>query len=62
MSLDHVPAVLPYISDTGVLAPERSVFSQLINMAVIFQLLTFYVRYEQIKQVLTRRDKSRYTP
>ena len=26
VTLEHVPAVLPYISDTGVLAPERSVF------------------------------------
>jgi hypothetical protein len=42
--LGHVPALLPYISDSGVLIPERSIFSQLINLAVIVQLVTFYVR------------------
>ena len=49
VSLGHVPALLPYISDSGVLIPERSIFSQLINLAVIVQLITFYVRWEFFK-------------
>ena len=50
MSLGHVPALLPYISDSGVLIPERSIFSQLINLAVIVQLITFYIRFNQEQQ------------
>ena len=58
VSLQHVPALLPYISDTGVLVPERSVFSQLINTAVILQLLTFYVRFEQLKMAIIQASRS----
>ena len=58
VSLQHVPALLPYISDTGVLLPERSVFSQLINTAVILQLLTFYVRFEQLKMAIIQASRS----
>ena len=58
VSLQHVPAILPYISDTGVLVPERSVFSQLINTAVIVQLLTFYVRFEQLKMAIIQTSRS----
>jgi hypothetical protein len=47
VSLGHVPALLPYISDSGVLIPERSIFSQLINLAVIVQLITFYIRLSE---------------
>ena len=51
MHLNHVPAVLPYISDTGVLIPERTVFSELINVSVFLQIIFVYFRYEQICSV-----------
>lgn len=54
VSLRHVPALLPYISDAGVLVPERSVFSQLISVAVIFHVLTVYVRYELVEAKVER--------
>ena len=46
--LGHVIALLPYISDAGVLIPERAAFSWLINVGVIFQLLFGYIRFDQV--------------
>ena len=64
VSLGHVPALLPYISDSGVLIPERSIFSQLINLAVIVQLVTFYVRCKKqtnFFQLLNQNSQLRFT-
>jgi len=49
VSFGHVPVFLPYISDTGVFVPERSVFSLLINLAAFIHVLTVYVRFEQVR-------------
>eukprot|EP00094_Tigriopus_californicus_P013100 TCALIF_12669-PA protein Name:"Similar to Dram2 DNA damage-regulated autophagy modulator protein 2 (Mus musculus)" AED:0.13 eAED:0.14 QI:0/0.75/0.8/1/1/1/5/949/322 len=49
--LGHVPGFMPYVSDCGVLIPERTVFSELINIAVFLQLLFSYFRYEQVSSV-----------
>jgi len=60
VSFKHVPAFLPYISDTGVFVPERSVFSLLINVAAFVHVITIYVRFEQVQAELKwrRRDKN----
>ena len=55
LSLNHVPAFLPYISDTGVRVPERSVFSQFVNLAAFFHMVTIYVRYEQVRAEIKYR-------
>jgi len=55
VSLHHVPAYLPYISDTGVRVPERSVFSQFVNLAAFFHMVTIYVRYEQVRAEIKYR-------
>ena len=55
VALEHVPAFLPYISDTGVRVPERSVFSQLVNFSAFFHFVTVYVRFEQVRAEIKYR-------
>jgi len=55
VGLGHIQAFLPYISDTGVLAPERSVFSQLINFAAFTHLTTVYIRFRHVNLEIKTR-------
>ena len=55
VNFEHVPGFLPYISDTGVRVPERSVFSQFVNLAAFFHMVTIYVRYEQVRAEIKYR-------
>ena len=47
-SHEHVPWLFPMISDAGVLLPERSFFSMLVNAAVPFEILFNWIRFHQI--------------
>ncbi len=51
LSLGHVNTILPYISDNGVLIPERAIFSWLINVGVILQIIFGYVRFDHVTTV-----------
>jgi len=59
VSFKHVPAFLPYISDTGVFVPERSVFSLLINVAAFIHMIIIYVRFEQVQAELKWRRRNK---
>ncbi len=48
MCLGHISPWLPYISDAGVLLPERAFFSALVNLSAGLHLLLAYVRYEHL--------------
>ena len=48
VAYNHVPAFIPYISDTGVFVPERSVFSLLVNFSAFLHGFIIYLRYENI--------------
>ena len=59
VGLGHITAFLPYISDTGVLAPERSVFSQLINIAAFLHMTTVYIRFRHVNlEIKTRWNET----
>jgi len=61
VGLGHLPAFLPYISDTGVLAPERSVFSQLINIAAFLHMTTVYIRFRHVNlEIKTRWNEPNF--
>jgi len=61
VSLDHVPAFLPFISDSGVFVPERSVFSFLINTAAVLHVVNIYVRYAQVRaEILARWNEENF--
>ncbi|XP_005388995.1 PREDICTED: DNA damage-regulated autophagy modulator protein 2 [Chinchilla lanigera] len=48
VTLHHVDPALPYISDTGTVAPEKCVFGAMLNIAALLCLATIYVRYKQV--------------
>jgi hypothetical protein len=48
VSLNHVTAIWPYISDSGTLPPESCIFGQLLNVAALFLACTVYLRHRQI--------------
>uniref|UniRef100_A0A8B9H544 DNA-damage regulated autophagy modulator 2b n=1 Tax=Astyanax mexicanus TaxID=7994 RepID=A0A8B9H544_ASTMX len=58
ISLRHVDPFVPYISDTGTVAPERCVFGLMLNVSAFLGIATMYVRYKQV-QALTDLDQKR---
>ncbi|XP_048207722.1 DNA damage-regulated autophagy modulator protein 2 [Perognathus longimembris pacificus] len=48
ITLHHVDPFLPYISDTGTIAPEKCLFGAMLNIAVVLYIATIYVRYKQV--------------
>nr|XP_046236934.1 DNA damage-regulated autophagy modulator protein 2-like [Scatophagus argus]XP_046236945.1 DNA damage-regulated autophagy modulator protein 2-like [Scatophagus argus]XP_046236953.1 DNA damage-regulated autophagy modulator protein 2-like [Scatophagus argus] len=47
--LKHVDPLVPYISDTGTLAPERCVFGIMLDVSAFLGMATVYVRYKQVE-------------
>lgn len=47
--LRHVDPLVPYISDTGAMAPERCVFGIMLDVSAFLGMLTVYVRYKQVE-------------
>ncbi|XP_058486591.1 DNA damage-regulated autophagy modulator protein 2b [Solea solea] len=56
--LRHVDPLVPYISDTGTMAPERCVFGIMLDVSAFLGIATVYVRYKQV-EALTARDELR---
>ncbi|KAK2861744.1 hypothetical protein Q5P01_001277 [Channa striata] len=54
--LRHVDPLVPYISDTGTMAPERCVFGIMLDVSAFLGIATVYVRYKQV-EVLTSEEK-----
>ena len=48
-NLGHIQPFLPYISDLGVLTPEASIFSLLMNFGSLQLILFAIIRFEAIK-------------
>uniref|UniRef100_A0A1A8G1K6 DNA-damage regulated autophagy modulator 2 n=1 Tax=Nothobranchius korthausae TaxID=1143690 RepID=A0A1A8G1K6_9TELE len=55
--LDHVDPLVPYISDTGTMAPERCVFGIMLDVSAFLGIATVYVRYKQV-EALTGEDEA----
>nr|XP_057911635.1 DNA damage-regulated autophagy modulator protein 2b isoform X2 [Doryrhamphus excisus] len=47
--LRHVDPLVPYISDTGTMAPERCVFGIMLDVSALLGMATVYVRYKQVE-------------
>lgn len=54
--LRHVDPLVPYISDTGTMAPERCVFGIMLDVSAFLGMATVYVRYKQV-EALTADDE-----
>ncbi|CAI5687126.1 unnamed protein product [Oreochromis niloticus] len=50
--LRHVDPFVPYISDTGTMAPERCVFGIMMDVSAFLGMATMYVRYKQVEALL----------
>lgn len=54
--LRHVDPLVPYISDTGTVAPERCVFGIMLNVSAFLGVATMYVRYKQLQALIDVSD------
>ncbi|KAI2642966.1 DNA damage-regulated autophagy modulator 2 [Labeo rohita] len=54
--LRHVDPLVPYISDTGTVAPERCVFGLMLNVSAFLGVATMYVRYKQLHALVDADD------
>ncbi|KAI1893151.1 hypothetical protein AGOR_G00140960 [Albula goreensis] len=54
--LRHVDPLVPYISDTGTVAPERCVFGLMLNISSFLGVATVYVRYKQVQGLTDPED------
>ncbi|XP_076028129.1 DNA damage-regulated autophagy modulator protein 2b [Genypterus blacodes] len=54
--LRHVDPLVPYISDTGTMAPERCVFGIMLDVSAFLGVATVYIRYKQV-EALTNPDE-----
>ncbi|XP_073700527.1 DNA damage-regulated autophagy modulator protein 2-like [Garra rufa] len=54
--LRHVDPLLPYISDTGAMAPERCVFGLMLNVSAFLGVATMYVRFKQLQALVDSED------
>ncbi|KAJ3601954.1 hypothetical protein NHX12_029715 [Muraenolepis orangiensis] len=58
VTLRHVDPLLPYISDTGTVAPERCVFGLMLDVSAFLGIATTYVRYKQVQALLGQDEKT----
>ncbi|XP_028261081.1 DNA damage-regulated autophagy modulator protein 2b [Parambassis ranga] len=54
--LRHVDPLVPYISDTGTMAPERCVFGIMLDVSAFLGIATVYVRYKQVEALTSDEE------
>ncbi|XP_075377573.1 DNA damage-regulated autophagy modulator protein 2 isoform X1 [Mycteria americana] len=55
--LHHVDPLVPYISDTGTIPPERCLFGIMLNISAFLGMATIYVRYKQVYALNPEKSK-----
>ncbi|KFW63074.1 DNA damage-regulated autophagy modulator protein 2 [Pygoscelis adeliae] len=55
--LHHVDPLVPYISDTGTIPPERCLFGIMLNISAFLGVATMYVRYKQVYALNPEKSK-----
>ncbi|XP_059918547.1 DNA damage-regulated autophagy modulator protein 2-like [Gadus macrocephalus] len=58
VTLRHVDPLVPYISDTGTVAPERCLFGLMLDVSAFLGLANTYVRYKQVQALLGPEERS----
>ncbi|XP_077868933.1 modulator of macroautophagy TMEM150B-B-like [Saccoglossus kowalevskii] len=51
VSLDHIIAFVPYVSDTGAYPPESCIFSQFLNLAAAIAIVAVFIRYKGLRNI-----------
>uniref|UniRef100_A0A8C6YJL1 DNA damage regulated autophagy modulator 2 n=1 Tax=Nothoprocta perdicaria TaxID=30464 RepID=A0A8C6YJL1_NOTPE len=57
ITLHHVDPLVPYISDTGTIPPERCLFGIMLNISAFLGMATMYVRYKQVHALNPEKSK-----
>ncbi|KAM8795833.1 DRAM2 protein, partial [Eudromia elegans] len=57
ITLHHVDPLVPYISDTGTVPPERCLFGIMLNISAFMGMATMYVRYKQVHALNPEKSK-----
>ncbi|RZC43152.1 E3 ubiquitin-protein ligase RNF149-like, partial [Asbolus verrucosus] len=57
-TLKHVTYLPSYISDTGSSPPESCIFGQMLNIVALLTSVLVYIKYRQLREILTRHDFS----
>ncbi|XP_050179126.1 DNA damage-regulated autophagy modulator protein 2 isoform X1 [Myiozetetes cayanensis] len=55
--LHHVDPLVPYISDTGTIPPERCLFGIMLNISTFLGVATMYVRYKQVSALIPENSR-----
>ncbi|NWR40279.1 DRAM2 protein, partial [Tachuris rubrigastra] len=55
--LHHVDPLVPYISDTGTIPPERCLFGIMLNVSTFLGVATMYVRYKQVGALIPENSR-----
>uniref|UniRef100_A0A6G1RED9 DNA damage regulated autophagy modulator 2 n=1 Tax=Hypotaenidia okinawae TaxID=2861861 RepID=A0A6G1RED9_9GRUI len=55
--LHHIDPLVPYISDTGAIPPERCLFGIMLNISAFLGMATMYVRYKQVYALNPEKSK-----
>ncbi|KAF7281736.1 hypothetical protein GWI33_004297 [Rhynchophorus ferrugineus] len=58
---EDVPAVFPYISDTGVWSIERCIFSFMLCIGSFLMFSILYIRYRQVKHLLISKKDAGFS-
>ena len=61
VSLHHVPAMFPFISDTGTFAPESCFFGEMLNIGAILIAVTVYLRHLELRDHVAEAIFPRFT-
>ncbi|XP_030754611.1 DNA damage-regulated autophagy modulator protein 2-like [Sitophilus oryzae] len=59
---NDIPAVFPYISDTGVWYIEKCIFSFAMGIGALLLLSVLYIRYMQVKEILKNDEEKSFDP
>ncbi|XP_043932588.1 DNA damage-regulated autophagy modulator protein 2 [Protopterus annectens] len=54
--LKHVDPLVPYISDTGTVTPEKCLFGIMLNLSSLLGVATMYVRYKHVEALNTEES------
>ncbi|XP_030754609.1 DNA damage-regulated autophagy modulator protein 2-like [Sitophilus oryzae] len=57
-----IPAVFPYVSDTGAWSIEKCIFSFMLGLGSLLMFSIIYIRYRQVKELLSTKEKELNLP
>ncbi|XP_050510017.1 DNA damage-regulated autophagy modulator protein 2-like [Diabrotica virgifera virgifera] len=53
---EHISSYIPYISDTGTIAPESCIFGQFLNIIWVILSFAMYCKFRQVTDILNKHN------